>query len=441
MNIREIVVRLLDDYENSGKYVNLSLNSHLLDGLDTADRGRVTNLLYTSVEHKITLDYAVTTWGARSRDAIDSHTLNVLRVGLCGLFYQDRIPAFASVNETVKLARHPGERAFINALLRRAAAEKEAGNFLPLPDRKKNPARYLSVAYSFPLPTVRLFISLYGEDGAERLLARFNEKPSLTVTVNTEKTDREGYLKKLNREGIAAERTKFSPNGIRIPDSQNPKALPGFGDGEFFVQDEASQIHGMILAPAPGMRVIDVCAAPGGKSFAAALSMKNKGEVISFDLHENKLSLIENGARRLGLSVVRTEARDALEPDETLFGTADRVVCDVPCSGLGVLGKKPDLRYKEETALDTLPELALGILTASANYLKADGVLLYSTCTLNPKENRAVVDAFLAEHPEFTLVPFAVGQKNCPDGDLTLLPHEDGTDGFYIAKLQRRNQL
>jgi len=434
MNIRKIALDLLSEYEAGNKYVNLLLSSRSLDALTGEERASLTALLYTAVERKLTYDYYITALAKRAPEKIDSHTRNILRLGLCQIADMRSVPSFAAVNETVKLARNQGERAFVNGILRAAARDTEA---LPLPDREKNFKRYLSVKYSFPLHLVKHFVSLIGEEETEKLLDYYNTAKYTDLTVNTQKTTTEDYIKWLSERKIEATSHPSVPNSIRIERSVNPESLPHFADGHFFVQDRASLLASLVLAPAASERVIDVCACPGGKSFAAAILSGDGSEIYSFDLHESKLSLIEGGAERLGLKSVRASQRDALTPDESLFGTADKVICDAPCSGLGVLSKKPDLRYKAPEALRELPELQLSILKESSKYLKRGGTLVYSTCTLNPAENEEVVLAFLRENPEFFAEDFTVGEYSSLSGMLTLYPHRTHTDGFFIAKLRR----
>lgn len=432
-NLRRIAYRLLCRWEAGDSYANLVLSTHELDTLSRQEKARVTALFYTAVEHKITYDYLIGALSARSPESLDPSVRNLLRLGLAQILDLSKIPVPVAVNETVALAQNPGERSFVNALLRRAAREKDK---LPFPDRKKNAARYLSVRWSFPLPTVRTFLALYGEENTEKLLSTFNEKSPLTLTVNTAKISRDDFMKMLEEADIAAEKTEHSPYGVRLSaDAPAPTALPGFAEGDFFVQDEASQLAVLALDPKPGDFVIDTCAAPGGKAFLSAVLTGR--DVRAFDLHETKLSLISDGAARLGLPV-SVAARDATDPDPTLAGKADAVLCDVPCSGLGVLGKKPDLRYKDITALETLPPLQKTILAASASYVRPGGTLVYSTCTLNPAENGDVVRDFLAAHPDFSAADFSLGGFESRDGMLSTLPYCDRMDGFFIAKMKKR---
>ncbi len=435
MNIRQIVLRILDEYEAGGKYINLSLASHTTDNLSREERGQLTALLYTSVERKLTYDYYINALAGRSPDKIDMHTRNILRLGFCQLLDMTSVPEFAAVNESVKLARSKGEGAFVNGILRRAARERD---FLPMPPEEKNYKRYLSVKHSFPLAVVKHFDSLYGREATEKILEFYNNEKYTDVTVNTVKISVDEYRKSLEKSGISATASPDVPHSLRIDASVNPERLPGFAEGHFFVQDRASAVSSMALSPIKNGVTIDVCSAPGGKSFAAAILSGDSGKIYSFDLRESKLSLIESGADRLGLSSISVDERDALTPDESLIGTADRVICDVPCSGLGVLGKKPDLRYKDTSVLTELPPLQLDILTASARYLKVGGELLYSTCTLNPAENEQVVARFLAENPDFEPCDFTVGSLKSTDEMLYMLPHIHSTDGFFMAKIIKK---
>ena len=432
MNIRKLALDMIIDYEISGKYVNLSLFSHTADKLTDSERGQLTSLLYTAVEHKITYDYLIAALSGRSIQDIDGYTRALLRLGLCQIIHINSIPDFAATNETVKLARNQGERSFVNGVLRSAVRNKDS---LPIPNKEKNYSRYLSVKYSFPLWIVKHFSSLFGEEQCERILDFYNTEKYTDISVNLIKCDGLAFREKYSAKPVI-------DNGIslRIDSSRNPERLEGFSNGDFFVQDTASATAVAALAPRAGDRLIDVCAAPGGKSFAAAVLMENKGEIYSFDLHESKLSLIESGAKRLGLDIINVDVGDATSPVENLLGTADKVICDVPCSGLGVLGKKPDLRYKDEAGVKELPALQLKILTESSKYLKEGGELLYSTCTLNPDENENTVKAFLEENKGFELVDYGLGELCSLGGMLTLLPHIHKTDGFFMAKLKRKSK-
>ena len=433
MQVREIALRMLLDYEASGKYVNLSLSSHLRDNLGAQDRALLTSLLYTTVEHKLTYDYYIAAFTKMSVDKLSDHTRNILRLGIAQIVDMDRIPGFAAVNETVKLAKNQGERSLVNGVLRNVLRTEE----LPLPPREKNAARYLSVRYSIPLATVKHFISEIGEAETELLLKHFNSSHGITLTVNTCKISRDAYLEKLASLGYNAKKGEFSQITVKLSDSVNPTELPGFSEGEFFVQDEASAICAAALSPECGEYVADVCAAPGGKSYALAVISSDKAKIESSDLHESKISLIKSGRDRLGFESISLKARDAREIQNFDFERFDAVLCDAPCSGLGVIAKKPDLRYKDISALSELPHLQMEILSASAKKVKRGGRLVYSTCTLNSAENADLVSEFLSIHPEFSVEEFTVGSLSSSGGMLTLYPHVHNTDGFFIAKLRK----
>ena len=438
MTVRELTLSLLCDAEASGKYVNLSLSSRRADKLSAEERSFLTVLLYTVAERKITYDYYISAISGRSIGKIDPTTLNILRIGMCQIADVDSVPSHAAVNETVALGRNKGEKSFINGVLRQAARLKEEDK-LPLPPREKKASRYLSVRYSFPLWLVKHFISLFGEEDTEKLLEHFNTARYTDLTVNLTKTDKQALTDLLVNSGYTVDSPINTDLSLRILGSVNPRNLSGFDEGLFFVQDLACAISAEALGISDGDRIIDVCACPGGKSFAAAI-LSPSGAVTSFDIHESKLSLVEDGAKRLGLANITVGECDATKPKEELLGSFDKVICDVPCSGLGVLGKKPDIRHRDNSSLLNLPELQYSILTASVNYLKDDGVILYSTCTLNPEENERVVERFLSEHPDFAPVDFSVGGIGSKGGMLTLLPHVHGTDGFFIAKIGKNKK-
>ncbi len=431
MNIRKIALDLLGRWDTGEEYINLTIG-RACETLSDTDRRFLTALLYGTVERLITLDYHIGALAKRSE--LDPTTRDILRLGLYELLYM-HTPPHAAVNECVKLARNRGEAGFVNGVLRAAARAPEA--LLP-PPREKNPARHLSVAYSVPLRTVRLLLDIFGEE-TEAFLAAVNTPRGITLRVNTTRTTREALLSTLAEAGVYATPSPFTKSGILLTESHPPRTLPGWEDGLFYIQDEASQIAVEALGAEAGMTVVDLCACPGGKSFGAACEMHNTGKLCSRDLHPSKLSLIEDGAARLGITIIETAAHDASSPEKALVGKADRVICDVPCSGLGVLSKKADLRYKDTEAAERLPVLQREILETAALCVKPGGVVLYSTCTVNPAENQGVTEAFLADHPEFDACGFTVGSLTAPSGHLSLYPHIHHTDGFYIAKLKRRD--
>lgn len=413
---RALALDLLCEAEARGQYPNIALDHALRrNPLPPADRALATTLVYGVTERRITLDAIIDRLAERE---IEPRIRMLLRLGLYQLRYLDRIPAHAAVNETVALA--PRKAAgFVNAILR--AYGRRAGEFC----FAAADAASMSVAYSVAEPICAAFIDALGLERTESILAAFGRIPPLTLRVNTLRVSRDDYLARLTEAGIEASPCAV-PTGIRLAASMNPTLLPGFADGDCFVQDEASQRCVAALGAQPGELVLDLCACPGAKSFGAAIEMQNRGRVIASDLHANKLSLVKSGGARLGISIIETAARDARVPVDELAGRADRVICDVPCSGLGVLGKKPDLRYKSLDDTSRLPAIQAAILETAATYVRPGGRLVYSTCTLLPAENAGVTAPFLAEHPEFTVVE-----------ERTLTPDADGTDGFYYCAMTR----
>lgn len=422
MTARETALVTLKKCLRSGQYSNIALDNALTKSdLKDSDRALAAALFYGVIEKKITLDFYISRLSSRPLDEIDEDIVTILRLGIYQLAFLDRIPDHAAINETVSLAPSK-KRGFVNAVLRSYLREKEKIEF------PADKTEYLSVKYSVCRELAEKFTSAYGYERAERILAGFSHAGGTTLRVNTVKTTVEELAEKLS-----AEKTRLSPYGLYVKGQISE--LYGFEEGFFYVQDEASQIAAASLGAREGETVIDVCSCPGSKTFGAAMDMKNTGKIYSFDLHANKLSLVISSAKRLGIDIIETEARDARKPREELIGKADRVICDVPCSGFGVLGKKPELRYKDPAVSGGLPSIQYDILTASSAYLKVGGTLVYSTCTVFSEENEDNVNKFLASHPDFSLVPFEVGKIKCESGMMTFLPDEYATDGFFVAKM------
>lgn len=405
-----------------GKYTNLEINATLnRSALSEADRGLYTALVYGVVERAVTIDAIIKKYSRSPIEEADEEALCALRMGIYQLAFMDRIPDHAAVDESVSLAPKKA-RGYVNAILRSFIRDEKA-----LPTAKKGSVEYLSLSYSVPEELCARFVEWYGFREAEEIFKAFLEREDITLRVNTLRITPEKAAEKL--EG---EISPISTSCISV--SSFDGVAKGIEEGLWFVQDSASALCADVLCAKKGEIVADTCACPGGKSFAVAIGMENEGEVHSFDIHANKLSLIEKGARKLGIHIIRTEARDARNPDESLVGKCDRVLCDAPCSGLGVIGKKPDIKYKDLSEVDRLPEIQYKVLCGASQYVKSGGVLVYSTCTLNPEENFGICKRFLAEHPEFSLCSFDWKRGKC-DGSLTLLPHKDKTDGFYICKM------
>ena len=435
---REAAARSLLRIEKESRYSNLEADATLSQKkLSEADARLYTRLLYGTIEKRITLDYILSSRVSQSLETLDKEVLTVLRLGAYQILYSDRIPDSAAVNESVELCRRYKKSAapLVNAVLRRLAREKNA---IEYPSEKDDPVAFLSVYYGVSPGLCKLLLDEFGAPECKRFLAAAGEPPPTTLRVNTLKITREALEKELSEAGVAVKKTDLSPDGLKIPGGV--KALAAPEEGRCFVQDEASQLCVRALDLRPGMTLLDLCAAPGGKSFGAAIEMENIGEVFSFDLHESKLSLIEKGAERLGISILRCAAGDARVFLPEFEERADRVLVDAPCSGLGVIAKKPDLRFKKPEDIARLPEIQAAILNNAARYVRPGGRLVYSTCTVLRRENEDVVDGFLAAHPEFEEAALCLPALPPDRTRVTLLPQNFRTDGFFIAALKRKDK-
>ena len=437
---RAVAFKVLKDAEKNRTYSNIAVDRALSQSeLSGADRGLVTAIVMGVVERKLTLDAIISSLSQKGEQT-DSDARVLLRMGIYQLYFLDRIPDHAAVNETVALA--PKRlRGFINAVLREFLRRRESGRLESLfPSREEDMLGYLSVKYSFPKDVCAEFIKIYGTERTEVIFEKFNSAPPLTLRINTLKISRDDYSGRLRESGIDFRLSDRLENAVLL-DGVAYNELPGVDEGWFFIQDEASQICVEALGAESGETIVDVCSCPGSKSFGSAIRMANEGKIYSFDLHKSKLPLIEKNAERLGISIIGTAERDGRTPDESLFGRADRVLCDVPCSGLGVIAKKPEIRYKSISEFERLPEIQYEILSASARYVRKGGILVYSTCTVLPRENRENVERFLSEHKDFEAVDFRVGELWSAGGMLSLSPDIDGTDGFFVAKMRRKENV
>lgn len=403
-------------------------------GLDARDAALAARLCYGTLQNCALLDFYIAAFTEPAK--LQPRVRDILRLSAYQLFLMDKIPPHAAVSEGVELCRAAGcARAvgLVNAVLRRLAAQREQPPQVP----GKGTADYLATRYSHPLWLVREWVDAYGYDFAEAALRADNAAAPACLQVNTLQTTTPALCVRLAAEGIDARPHPWLPDAL-VAAGGNPAACAAFRDGLFYVQDAAARCAVLSAATQPGMRVLDACAAPGGKSFAAALQMRDHGRIRACDIHENKLARLNDGARRLGLTCIETAAMDARRPEAALRARYDVVLADVPCSGLGVIRKKPEIRYKDPAALAGLPTVQREILEGLALCVKPGGVLLYSTCTVRKSENEDVVAAFLAAHGDFAPEAFAVGGISAPAGQITLWPQLHGTDGFFICKLRKR---
>lgn len=430
---RGIAYKILKNALSGATYSNIAIDNALKKNeLSDADAGLLTAIVMGVTERRLTLDYIIDKLSDRP-DKVDSDTRILLQMGIYQVTYLDRIPEYAAVNETVDLAPRRS-RGFVNAVMRSYLRKKKSGDLGELfPNEESDPVEYLSVYYSFPKDVCERFLGIYGLERTKKIFEIFNKPPKLTLRINTLKISRGEYAALLDERGIKYTLSKRLKNAILL-ENISFASLPGFDEGYFFVQDEASQICVEAIDAKADMLMIDACSCPGSKSFGSAIKMGNKGRILSFDLHESKLKLIDKSASRLGVEIISAAVRDGRTLDESLVGQADRVLCDVPCSGLGVIAKKPEIRYKSLDDFSRLPEIQAAILENCSKYVKRGGVLVYSTCTVLPEENEGNVVGFLEKHSEFSVVDFTVGDVKSEGGMLSLSPDLHGTDGFFVAK-------
>ena len=434
---REAALRTLAACRTRGAWADAALPSQL-SGLSGPDAALCSCIVYGVTQNRMLLDFYLAAYCSQKPDHLQPPLLDILRIGAYQILFLDKVPDSAAVNTSVELAKKAGRgqaSGLVNAVLRKIAQNKE--HLPPVPQRDE--VQCLSICYSHPKWLVKRLLALLGREGTEALLAVHNSQPPAAAQVNTLKTGGEALLESLRAAGAAAEPHPWLPDCLLLTGAGNLERLEPFRAGAFYIQDPAARLAALAADLSPGCRVLDVCAAPGGKSFAAAIAMGDKGQVLACDLHENKLKRIREGAARLGISCIETAAADGRVMHEAWRDGFDAVLVDAPCSGLGIIRKKPDIRYKRPDDLFTLPVAQSAILANASGYVRPGGTLVYSTCTLLPEENQQVTDTFLAEHPDFSRESFVLpGPLGKTEGQITLWPHCHGTDGFYICRMRRR---
>lgn len=433
INTRALVLRLLKKIEDDKSYSNIILDKALNENeLSAQEKKFVSALFYGVVERIITLDAVINNYSRIKSNKLDTDVLLILRMGIYQLLYMDSVPDSAAVNESVKLAKkckNPSLSGFVNGVLRSFIRNGKA-----VPDFKDDNER-LSVQYSCPVWLVKKWRKEYGDEKTLSLLESSIGKPPVTIRINTAKMSADEILSVLRADGFDVSET-FLKDCYKICGGPSVESSNAYKLGLFHVQDLSSQLCCMALDPKENETVLDVCAAPGGKSFTLSQLMKNSGKVCSCDLHDNRVRLIENGAKRLGLTNITAMQNDASEFNSDL-PLADRILCDVPCAGLGVIRRKPEIKYKNPDDLKNIPQLQYKILEASSKYLKQGGVLVYSTCSVSKAENEDVVEKFLREHPDFKGVSVLNDFPHLNDYCATIFPDYFDSDGFFIAKLVR----
>jgi len=416
------------DVESKKAYSNLAINHQIVINKPNA-QGFVRELVYGVLENKLTLDYYLDQLVKDGVKSLKASELTILRMGIYQLGYMASVPEYAAVNESVILAKKycRSKSGLVNGVLREYLKKKLQ---LRLPDRHDDEIRYLSVKYSYEPWIIELWLDHYDVDFVEELLEAGNVTPPMTVRFNWLKVMKKDLISKLEERGYQVEEGDMCQNALHVKGG-NLLDTDFYKMGMFTPQDESSMLVSEKLDPKHGDVVMDVCAAPGGKTTAIAERMNNTGKIIASDVYRRKLDLIDKEAERLGIRNIETRSWDATRVDSAMVHKADRVLVDAPCSGLGVVRRKPEIKYKALTSdMELLPKKQLAILSASSSYVKMGGTLVYSTCTINPRENEKVVEAFLRKNPSFSKVD-----------ETLLLPHINGTDGFYICVMKRVESL
>lgn len=443
---REAAMDVLTRIDQDNAYSNLLLNQTLQKlKLERQEAALATELVYGTVQRLNTIDYFLGRFASKGVDRLQPWVRSLLRLSLYQIMYLDRVPPHAAVNEAVDLAKrrgHQGVAGLVNGILRNVLREQES---LTVPADLPETAR-IALEESHPEWLVKRWVSRYGSETARAMCRADNQPPKASIRVNPLRGSREELADRLTGQGVQTEPSALSPAGLIVTSGGGVGGNPLFASGDFSIQDESSMLVALVTAPEPGMRVLDCCAAPGGKTTHLAEMMNGRGEVIASDIHEHKEKLIREQASRLKLTNVKTVVSDALLLVERYPAASfDRILLDAPCSGLGVIRRKPDLKWaKQEQEVTAIAALQHKLLRAVCPLLKPGGIIVYSTCTTEPEENEDQIRSFLAEVPGFALEPFPANllpegwaRESGKKGMLQLLPHQFDSDGFFIARLRK----
>lgn len=442
MNARDIALQIINDTHANQAYANVSLTRTLKKyNIAEQDRRFITELVYGTVKTDGTLEWIIGQYVDRPFRKIAPMIQDILKMGAYQLLFMDKVPESAACNQSVELAKkygHVGTVKFVNAVLRNMIRHREKAAY---PTAEENIIRHLALTYYHPEWLIKRWLKRFSADEVIDLCKFNNQNATLSVRTNTLKTDRENLLEVLTGEGAECRKSTWTPEGILCLSHKGMASFDSLQDGLFQVQDESSMLVAHVLDPKPGEFIIDTCSAPGGKTTHIAALMKNEGRILAADIYEHKLMRVQENAERLGIDIIETMLIDAAEIGDIYPEKADRVLVDAPCSGLGVLRRKPDARWrKDEENLREFPELQMKILQSAAKAVKPGGILVYSTCTIEAEENQLIVEKFLQDNPLFALDNtgeyLPCDKSNEPM--VQLLPQQDDVDGFFIARMKRK---
>ena len=439
MNSRELAFKTLYDIERNKNYSNISINKNFKNvNISDQEKGLATELIYGIIENKYYLNYIIDKLSKIKSKKMSTYVKISLWLGIYQILFLDSIKDHAAVNESVNLIKKYDKKSsgFVNAILRNVLRQKDS--IMEIKDKEIKDE--LSIKYSYNPWIVEKWIKDFGQEFTEDLLDANAEKPNLYIRTNTLKISRDELIGKLAKEGIKCTKVNGIDEAIMVQNLKNIEGNELFKLGYFTIQDISSMLVGKIANPEKDSKVLDICSAPGGKTTHVATIMENTGQVIARDVFDHKLKLIKSTVNRLGLTNVSVENRDALKLDDNSIDKFDYVLADVPCSGLGIIRRKPEIKFKEASELSGLPDIQSKILNNASKYVKENGTLIYSTCTIHDEENINVVEQFLKENKNFELVPIEninIDLDNQEKGYIKIYPNIHGMDGFFIAKLKR----
>ncbi|CEQ24243.1 16S rRNA methyltransferase B [[Clostridium] sordellii] len=439
MNARKLAFKTLYDIERNKNYSNISVNKNFKNvDLSDQEKGLATELIYGIIENKYYLNYIIDKLSKIKSKKMSTYVKITLWLGIYQILFLDSIKDHAAVNESVAIIKKYDKKSsgFVNAILRNVIRNKD--DIMEID--KIDIIEYLSIKYSYSPWIIKKWISDFGQDFAEDLLEANSEKPKLYIRVNTLKTNRDELIEKLSKQGIECRKVNGIEEAIQVQNLKSIENNKFFKEGYFTVQDISSMLVGKVLNPEENKLILDICSAPGGKTTHVATIMKNSGKVVARDVFDHKLKLINQTVKRLGLKNVKVEDGDALKLDKESINKFDYVICDVPCSGMGIIKRKPEIKFKKEEELKNLPDIQKNILNNASKYVKIGGNLIYSTCTIHDEENIDIVKSFLDENDNFELVPINevnIDLDNQDSGYIKIYPNIHGMDGFFIAKLKR----